>query len=423
MSDSISSGGSSETTLIVGAGEAGGEAAMILRNFGYEGRIVLIGDEPHLPYKRPPLSKTFLAGEAALETLVVRPAAAFEKARIETMIGRQVRSIDRTSHRVTLDDGTTLPYTKLVLATGGRARLLAVPGASSSNVFHLRNIADVEAIRAEFAPGKRLVIIGGGYVGLEVAAVAVKLGLQVTVLESLPRVLSRVTAPEMSAFYERTHSTAGVDLRTSVKLDRFETSGGRATAAMLADGISIPLDLVVVGIGLIPNTELAAEAGLEVGDGIIVDEYARTSDPDIVACGDCTNHPNALLGRRLRLESVPNANEQARVAAGTLAGKPVPYASIPWFWSDQYDLKLQMAGLSQGYDRIIIRGSPESNSFVMFYLDPDNRVIAADAVNRLGEFLAAKRLVAERFATDTDRLGDESVPLKSLLAPKPKPAA
>lgn len=404
---------SQEPIVIVGAGQAGGACAVELRKKGYEGPVVLLGDEPHIPYKRPPLSKTYLAGEAKLESLYVMQAPNLEKAGIECRSGVRVERIDREGKRVLLDNGEELAYGKLVLATGGRARPLPIPGADAPNVFLLRTIADVDRIRPHCQAGRRVAIVGGGFIGLEAAAVATKLGLEVTVLEGLPRVLSRVTAPEVSAFFEREHRAAGVDLRTDVSVTAFEGEP-EADTVVLSDGTRIPADFVIVGIGLIPNTGLAEEAGLEVDDGIVVDEYTRTSDPDILAVGDCSNHPNTLFDRRVRLESVQNAMEQGRAAAANLAGQETPYATVPWFWSDQYDLKLQMAGLSVGYDRKVMRGDPDTRSFSMFYLR-DGTVIAADSVNRAKDFMMAKKLVAGHSRPDPAQLADEDVPLNTLL--------
>jgi 3-phenylpropionate/trans-cinnamate dioxygenase ferredoxin reductase subunit len=406
-------------TVIVGAGQAGAEVATSLRQQGYDGRIVLIGEEPQLPYRRPPLSKTYLTGEADAESLLIKPRATYDKAQIELLVPAQVARIDRAARCVVLADGRTQSYDKLVLATGGRPRQLTLDGAQAPNVLCLRTLADVDAIRAEMQPQRRLVVIGGGYIGLEVAAAAIKQGLRVTVLESAPRVLVRVTAPEMSAFYERVHRDAGVDVRTGVSLEHFEQEAGRVVAVVLADGSRIEADLLVVGIGLVPNVELARSAELAVGDGIVVDEFGRTSDPDILAVGDCACQPNAWLGRPVRIESVPNAMEQARTAAATLCGKSIPHRSVPWFWSDQYDLKLQMVGLSQGYEQVVLRGEPAGRSFCAFYLR-EGAAIAVDAVNRAGEFMVAKRLVADRVQVTAATLADETQPLQALLTPAVK---
>jgi len=400
-------------TVIVGAGQAGSELATSLRQHGYADSVVLIGDEDYVPYRRPPLSKTYLSGEVTLESLFLRPRAVYEKHAIECRFGIGVESIDRAARSLCLYDGSVLRYDKLALTTGGRPRQLSVPGAERSNVHYIRTVADIDRLKQQFGEGKRLVIIGGGYIGLEAASVGIKKGLHVTVVEALPRVLARVTAPQISAFYERVHRGHGVDLRTGVGVHALEANGDACTV-VLADGTRLAADIVVIGVGLIPNTELAEAAGIEVSNGIVVDRYSVTSDPDIVAAGDCTNHDNVFLGRRLRLESVPNALEQARVAAASILGKPRVYDAVPWFWSDQYDLKLQMVGLSQGHDDLIVRGDMDANSFTAFYLK-DGVVISADSVNRPQDFIVAKRLVAERAAVPSERLRDDAVPLKSLL--------
>ena len=413
----------SSTAIIIGAGHAGGELAIALRNEGWEGRILLLGEEAHLPYHRPPLSKAYLAGSVEKSSLSIRPQMAYDKANVEFIGGVRVSRIDRANQRLELADGSQLAYDKLAIATGGRPRPLSAPNAAvaerCANFHYLRTLDDVEQIRAQLAPGKRLAIVGGGYIGLEVAASAIAQGLLVTVLEALPRVLQRVTAAELSAYYERKHREAGVDIRTGVQVADLEVTGDTVTAVLCADGSRLAADLVVVGIGLLANTELAAEAGLQVDNGILVDEHAQTSDPHIYAAGDCTNHPNALLGRRLRLESVPNALEQSRVAAANMAGKAKTYASVPWFWSDQYELKLKMVGLSEGFERLVLRGDPATDSFSAFYLKGD-KVLAADTVNRPQDFIAAKRLVAEDIAVTDAQLADDSRPLKELL---PVPAA
>lgn len=399
--------------VIVGAGQAGFETAIQLRKLGHPGRVLILGDEPHLPYKRPPLSKAYLAGTLPLDSLYLMPRPNLEKVGIEFRGDARVTAINRAGKSVRLESGESIVYDQLVLATGGRARPLTVPGADRPNVLLLRTIADVDRIRQLSASGKRVVIAGGGFIGLEVAAVCIKLGLRVTVLEGLPRVLARVTAPQVSEFFERVHREAGVDLRTSAQIAGFEGEP-EVNQVVLADGSRIDADFVIVGVGQIPNVELAQRAGLAVDNGIVVDEFTRTSDSDILAAGDCTQHPSAFFTRRLRLESVQNALEQGRAAAATLAGKPAPYNAVPWFWSDQYELKLQMVGLSAGHDQCVLRGDPAGRAFVAFYLK-DGRLIAADAISRPAEFMLAKKLVAARVILDAAALADESVPLKSLL--------
>ncbi|TPV99309.1 MAG: Putidaredoxin reductase [Beijerinckiaceae bacterium] len=403
------------TVAIIGGGQAGGEAATLLRQNRFEGRIVLFGEEGCLPYMRPPLSKAFLAREIGKDALVYKAAVAYEKAQVEMRLGERVEEIDPGAKKLLLNDGATFGYDQLVIATGGRARKLPVPGAGLRNIFYLRTIADVEALQPLMEAPRRLVIVGGGYVGLEAAAVAVKRGLVVTVLESAPRLLARVTAPALSEFYERIHREAGVDIRTNVTVSGFAPCQGGTCDVECANGESFAADFVLIGIGLVPNTELAEQAGLHVDDGIVVDAASRGSDPDIYAIGDCAMHVrHGFLRRRIRLESVPNALEQARAAAASIAGRPVPEATVPWFWSDQYDLKLQMAGLSDDYEELVIRGNMEASTFIAFYLK-EGMIIAADSVNRPGDFMAAKRLVGERKEIAPSRLADESLPLKSLM--------
>ncbi|WP_293367548.1 FAD-dependent oxidoreductase [Nevskia sp.] len=402
------------TVVVIGAGQAGSEFAAELRTLGFEGRVLMVGDEAELPYKRPPLSKGFLTGAITADQLPIRNAAVHEKNRIEFLGGVSVTAIDRAKKTVALSDGQSIAYSKIALTTGGRARPLPLPGAQLANVLSLRSMADAAAIREQLVEGRRLVIIGGGYIGLEIAAVAVKKGLIVTVLESAPRVLARVTAPEISEFYTRVHREEGVDIRLGVQIAAL-IGDTAVSGVQLVDGSIINADAVIVGIGLIPNTELATAAGLSVDNGIVVDEYGQTSDPDIWSAGDCANRPSAMLGGRVRLESVPNAMEQARYAARALMGQPKAYDELPWFWSDQYELKLQMCGLSNGYDRLVVRGSTANRSFSAFYLK-QGRVIAADAVSQLRDFGMMKKLVAARASVAPERLADETVPLKELVA-------
>jgi 3-phenylpropionate/trans-cinnamate dioxygenase ferredoxin reductase component len=415
MENADLSGGAA--VVIVGGGQAGAEAATLLRQNRFAGRIVLLGEERELPYMRPPLSKAFLARETGKEALIFKAAAAYVKAGVEMRLGVSVKEIDRRAKILKLSGNETLFYEKLIVATGGRARLLPVPGADLRNIFYLRTIADVEALQPHMEPGRRVVIVGGGYIGLEAAAVAVKRGLAATVLESAPRVLARVTAPSLSRFYERVHRKAGVDIRTGVTVSGFAPLGGNDGVGQVecVGGKSFAADFVLIGIGLVPNTELAAAAGLAVDDGIVADAESRTSDQSIYAIGDCAMHAHhGFLRKKIRLESVPNALERARAAAASITGRPIPAAAAPWFWSDQYDLKLQMVGLSDGYDELAIRGSMESSSFIAFYLK-ESVAIAADAVNRPGDFMAAKRIIGERMKIPGARLEDEALPLKALL--------
>ena len=399
------------TIVIVGGGHAAGQASASLRQEKYEGEILIIGDEPHIPYQRPPLSKQYLSGEYGLERVHLRPARFYESKAIQVRSGVRVENIDRAGRTVACSDGTKMSYDKLLLATGARPRKLAATGGDLPGIHYLRTIADVDAIKRNFVAGRRIAIVGGGYIGLEVAAVAIEAGLIVTVLEMESRILQRVTTPAMSAFYENIHAEKGVAIRTGMRAESF-AGGDSLTGVVCAGGEVVPADLAVVGIGIQPNVELAEAAGLDCNNGIVVDEHTRTSDPDVFAAGDCTNHPNPVLGRRLRLESVPNAMEQSRVAAANLAGNPKTYANVPWFWSDQYDLKLQMVGFSTEAERQVVRGDPETRQFAVFHLNGET-LVAADAVNSAREFMAARQLVGRH--VDVGRLADPNVELKSIL--------
>lgn len=396
--------------IIVGGGHAAGQAAASLRQEGFQGRITLIGEEPHIPYQRPPLSKQYLAGEQGLERVYLRPDKFYADKGIAVQAGVRVEAIDRAARRVTTSEGQALAYDRLLLATGSIVRRLHLPGAELDGVHYLRTIADADAIKADMAPGKTAVVVGGGYIGLEVAAVCVAAGLQVHVLETEQRVLQRVTTPSMSAFYQSLHEGRGVQIHTSAQVTGF-LGDGRVTAVQCGER-SFAADLAVVGVGILPDTALAEAAGLDCDDGILVDERCRTSDPNIYAAGDCTNHPNPLLGRRLRLESVPNAMEQARVAAANLCGKERTYAAVPWFWSDQYELKLQMAGFSADGEEAVLRGDQAANQFAVFYLK-DGAVVAADAVNSPKEFMLCRRLIGQK--ADAAALANPATDLKSLL--------
>ena len=405
----------SETCVIIGASHAAAQLAPTLRQEGWQGRIIIVGDEPYMPYHRPPLSKTFLSGEKSLEDINIRPSIIYEKAEIEFMLNTRIESIDRDNKKLSLDSGGTLEYNKLALTTGSRVRKVDLPGIDLEGVYYLRDVNDVEKIKAHVDAGKKAVIVGGGYIGLETAAVLRHSGMEVSVLEMMERVLQRVTAPEVSAFYDRIHSEEGVNIYCGVGVSAIEGET-KVSKVICSDGSEYAADLVVVGVGIVPNVELAEAAGLEVNNGIVVDEFARTSDADIVAAGDCTMHHNALYDRDIRLESVQNATDQARVAALTLCRKEKAYAALPWFWSDQYDLKLQIAGLSQGYDEVIVRGDREnSRSFAAFYLK-DGVVISVDAVNKPPEFMVGKRLINGKVKVDKTKLADNSVSMKELIA-------
>jgi len=408
--------------VIIGAGQAGAELAFTARQQGWDGPITIIGDEPYPPYQRPPLSKAYLSGTTNADSLTLRSAEAFAKAAIDLRLHTAVRTLDRHAHRLDLDDGSSLEYRKLAICTGGRARPLTCAGLSDEqplNLRYLRNRDDADQLRQLIGPGKRVVVIGGGYVGLEVAASARKLEADVTLIEAQDRVLSRVTGEPLSRFYEAVHRAAGVHLRTSTGVARLDCDAkGTVVAVVCGDGERVAADVVVAGLGMLPNVEFAEAAGLVVDGGIVVDAHAQTSDPDVFAAGDCTVHHSALYGRVVRLESVPNALEQARAAAFAICGKPKANTSVPWFWSDQYDLKLQMVGLSQGFQSMVLRGDMDARSFIVFYL-ADDRIIAADAVNRPVDFMLAKKLIGRSLRDDPKTiraLGDPMLPLKDLLA-------
>ena len=406
--------------VIIGGSHGGSEAAFRLRQGGFAGSILLLSSEPHLPYHRPPLSKAFLSGEATQESLLLRSQASYEKANIGWHPSTTVTAIDRVDRRLALADGSHLTYGKLIIATGGRPRVLPLPGAELEGLHVMRSIADVDKLRPEFVAGKRLVIVGAGYIGLEVAAVAIKTGLEVEIVEFAPRALARVAGPELSAFYEGVHQAAGVKFRFNTGVEGFLPAahdGNHVGAVRCSGGAEIPADLVLVAAGLVPNVELAQAAGLAMGNGIVVDEYCQTSDPDILAIGDCVEFPLPYAGRRVRLESVPNALEHARVAAAVINGKPTPYNAVPWFWSDQYHYKLQSVGLGQGYDTAVPRPGRTAEAFIVFYLK-GGIVLAADCVNAVAEFNAAKRMVTDKVTVDAAALADPAVELKSLLPAK-----
>lgn len=398
----------SERIIIVGAGHSAGIAVASLREQGYAGEIVVIGEEAYRPYQRPPLSKNFLAGQMPTEQLQLKPEKFYQERSVTFRVNERVERIDRSARTVLTSDGTSLEYAMLLLATGSRARKLTVPGSSLAGVHYLRTIADVDGIKADMAPGKRLVVVGGGYIGLEAAAVAVKAGLSVTVLEAAPRILSRVSGPPTSAFFAQEHQRQGVQIRCNALVRALEGSD-RVSAVNTDDG-TFAADLVIAGVGIEPACELAAAAGLACDNGIVVDDHARTADEFIYAAGDCTNHPNAMLGCRLRLESVQNAVDQARVAAANMCGKPTAYAELPWFWSNQYDLRLQIAGLSQGHDAAVLRGDPAARNFSVMYLKA-GRLIAADTVGAPRDHLAFRKLIVAGGAFDAGKFADPAVPL------------
>ena len=400
--------------VIAGAGHAAGQIVASLRQRKYDGAIVLVGNERHLPYQRPPLSKKFLAGELPAERLYVKPQSFYDDPAINLQLESQIVAIDRDAKCLQIENGSDIEYDKLVIATGSRVRRLPIEGTDLKGVHYLRSIADVDGIRDDMDAGKKIVIIGAGYIGLEVAAVSQLAGLNVTVIEMADRVMSRVVSAETSDFYQIEHTNQGVRFRLSTGVSSLN-GRKRVKSVTTSEGEDIPADLVVIGVGIQPNTELATGAGLDVDNGIVVDDHCRTGDPDIFAVGDCTSHPNAIYNRRLRLESVHNAVEQAKTAAANICGQDVAYSQVPWFWSDQYDLKLQIAGLSEGYDDVVIRGNPAERSFSCLYLR-EGRLIAVDAINAPRDFVQSKQLIADRAEIETEKLADTATPLKDMAA-------
>jgi len=399
--------------IIVGAGHAAGQALITLRQKGFDGKVVLIGEEKYYPYQRPPLSKKFLAGELPAERLYLKPPSFYDQAGIELHLGTRAAAIDPATKVVSDADGACYHYDNLIIATGARVRELDLHGSDLPGIHYLRNIQDVTAMHQRMHKGARLVIVGAGYIGLEVAAVAAGKGLQVTVIEMENRVMSRVVSSAVSDFYQAEHVKQGVNLMLATGLAGF--SGSKAVDRVeLTDGTSVAADLVLIGIGVVPNVELARDAGLTVDNGIRVDESCRTSQQNIYAIGDCSNHPNPLLGRNLRLESVHNAVEQAKTAACNICGDKLAYAQVPWFWSDQYDLKLQIAGISQGYDQIVLRGNPADRSFSCLYLR-EGRLIAIDSINAPKDFMQSKALIGAREVISPNTLADTAVLLRDMV--------
>ena len=396
--------------VILGAGQGAGQAAASFRQEGYEGDIIILGDEPFPPYQRPPLSKQYLSGEMPLERVYVRPEKFYADRHIDLRTNTRVEKIDTNARTVTTAKGDTIAYEKLLIATGSRPRKLSIAGSDLPGIHYLRTISDVDGISAAMKTARKVVIVGGGYIGLEVASVAVTNGLDVTVLEMEQRILQRVTTPEMSAYYHQLHTGRGLKILTNTTVSGF--TGQDHVEQVLCGDTRIDADLVIVGIGIIPNIELAKDAGINCENGIFVDDHCQTSVPDVYAIGDCTYHPNPILGRRLRLESVPNALEQARVAVANMCGKDKVYAAVPWFWSYQYELKLQMVGFSSDGDTQVLRGDMSKNEFAVFYLK-DGAVVAVDAVNSPREFMICKQLYGK--PVDAKKLADPDTDLKSLL--------
>ncbi|MBJ7320622.1 MAG: FAD-dependent oxidoreductase [Brevundimonas sp.] len=395
--------------LIIGAGHAGGSVAAFLRQYGHEGPIVLVGEEDAPPYQRPPLSKAWLKGEADLGALLLRPLSFYAEQGIEFRPSTVAVSVDPEAKTVAFHDGSSEPYDVLVLATGSTARKLPVPGGDHPDLLELRTLKDAERLKAALGPGKRLAVVGGGYVGLEAAASARALGAEAVVIERAPRVLARVASETLSAFFTAQHRAHGVEILTGAEVVAVAHDG-----VTLADGSVVQADAVLVGVGALACESLARSAGLRCDDGVVVDEQARTSDPAIFAVGDMTRRPIPVHGGvSHRLESVPNALEQAKQAAAAIVGRPGPAPEVPWFWSDQYDFKLQIAGLPFDADRQVVRGDPSAGGFAVFHLNGD-RVVCVEAVNAPPEFMAGKQLIGKGTPVDVAKLADQAVSMKAV---------
>lgn len=404
----------SDAIVIVGAGQAASQLVASLRTEGYAGPITMIGEEPFIPYQRPPLSKAFLASELAAERLFIKPEEFYAEAKCGLILNTKAVAIDRQRKTVRLNDGRDVSYAILAITTGSRVRKLDLRGADLPGCYYLRGIEDVDRLRQNLKAGARLAVIGAGYIGLEVAAVATKHGLKVTVLEALPRVMARTACVLISEFYEGEHRGRGVDIRCGTKIDGIEKNA--AALRIKTSSGDVDADFVLIGVGILPNAELGAEAGLKVDNGIVVNQFGQTEDPSIYAIGDCASLPcSHTPAGRTRLESVQNAIDQAKHAAASICGKPRPYDEVPWFWSDQYDLKLQIAGLGTPSDDIVVRGDPKTRSFAAFRLR-DATIVGVEAVNAAPEYMMGRRLIAARARVAPQRLADKAVPMKDMAS-------
>jgi 3-phenylpropionate/trans-cinnamate dioxygenase ferredoxin reductase component len=400
-------------TVIVGTGQAGFQTAASLRSEGYEEPITLIGEEPHIPYQRPPLSKGFPLGQQDFESIQLRPGRFYQDHHIDLLAGKRVTAIDRHERQVRLESGARIPYKRLVLAVGARNRKLAVDSGDLDDVLYLRSLEEAMAVKERLQSAQDIVVIGGGFIGLEIAAVACTLGKSVTVLEALPRLMSRAVAPIISDFFRELHASRGVKIICDASVSKISSSRGRVQKVVLRDGTAFPADLVMVGVGIVPNIELAQEAGLTVVNGIAVNEYLETDHENIFAIGDCAEHPCVFAGGRVRLESVQNAADQAQRVATTIAGRRSCYCALPWFWTDQFDIKLQMAGISQGHERIVTRGDAESRKLSVFYFKQD-RLVAIDSINRPLDHMIGRKLIAGGVPLTPEQAADETVDLRKL---------
>jgi len=397
----------------VGTGQAGFQTAASLRSEGYADPITLIGEEPHIPYNRPPLSKGFVLGKQDAESIELRPVNFYKTHQINLLCGERVLGISRAEKQIEIASGGSLSYDSLVLAIGARNRMLPVPGAEMDGVLYLRSLAEAIFIKKRIEEAKEIVVVGGGFIGLELAAVASTLGKSVTVIEALPRTMARVVAPIISEFFHELHTSRGVKIICGANVSEIRGVDGCVKAVVVSDGSVFPADLVLVGIGVVPNIELARDAGLAISNGISVDEYLQSADTNIFAIGDCAEYPNVFAGGRVRLESVQNAADQAQCLAKTIAGRATKYNSLPWFWTDQYEIKLQMAGISAGHDLVVTRGNAEARKLSVFYFRT-GKLIAVDSINRPVDHMIGRKLIASRASLSPEEAADESVDLKRI---------
>ncbi len=399
--------------MIVGTGQAGFQTAASLRSEGYADPITLIGEEPHIPYNRPPLSKGFVLGTQDAESIELRPVNFYKTHQINLLCGERVVGISRAEKQIEIASGGNLSYDSLVLAVGASNRRLPVPGGDLEGVLYLRSLAEAIFVKKRIEESQRIVVVGGGFIGLELAAVASALGKSVTVIEALPRVMARVVAPIISEFFRELHTSRNVKIFCGATVKEIRGTNGHVNEVVVSDGSVHAADLVLVGIGVVPNVELARDAGLAVSNGIAVNEYLETEDKNIFAIGDCAEYPNTFAGGRVRLESVQNAADQAQCVAMTIAGRRTKYTSLPWFWTDQYEIKLQMAGISAGHDRVVTRGNAEARKLSVFYFR-DGKLIAVDSINRPVDHMIGRKLIASGAKLTPEECADESVDLKRI---------
>ena len=399
--------------VVIGSGQAAVQFAVSLRRQEFQGSIKIIGEETHLPYQRPPLSKEFLLEEYKTERVVLKKLEFYENNNIDLILGEPAESIHVNKREINFHDGRKINYDKLILATGSRVRKLEVPGSDKAGIYYLRDLNDAKALKQRLKRSKKMVVVGAGYIGLEVASVAANLGIEVSIIEMANRVMNRTVDPIISSYYHKLHENHGVKIYLANGLKEFQGKNS-VDKVLCSDGLELEANFVVVGAGVLPNQEIASNAGLECDNGIMVNEFGETSDKNVYACGDCTNHPNESLGTRLRLESVHNAMEQSKTVANSIMGNKNPYNQIPWFWSDQYDHKLQLVGISGEHDEVILRGSESEKNFLLFYLR-NSKLIAVNAVNSPKEFLISRKLVANKVKISSDVIRDQSINLNDLL--------